>query len=158
MNKVESFVNGVALKKAGWWEEVESEEKRRTSGCCGCIIFSGTFPDLLNTTSCPVVVIMFGVAPFLAHTSWVIPYSLPQCLLSALAPYNFSRCIVFVAGKVVALGVIVILFNTCKINQWYITCMYYVQHMQMLNLLYNNSTIITVLYLVQKIALNCCTS
>lgn len=36
--------------------------------------------------------------------------------------------------------------------------MYYVQYTQMLNLLYNNSTIITVLYLVQKIALNCCTS
>ena len=88
---------------------------------CSSGVFSETLSHFLDATIFPVVSITLSVISLVANTGGMVPHTLPQCFLATLASDDLSWSIMFITWEVMALGIIIVLFDTWKStinNKW----------------------------------------
>lgn len=114
----------VALKKAGFGRKGKRDVVQlwKAHGLLisniiwGYWPYASSLPHCLYATTIPIFVISLSVAPLNSHTARMSPHSLRHLLQAEVAPYNLHCGIMFVAGKIILFGHIIVLFHSLKLT------------------------------------------
>ena len=101
---------------AQWWllkKPVLKEIGRQKIVSFLCVL-SLVPPSFLDPSSIPVLIVMLLVQPLLPLTAGKPSGAILQHLQSSFTPQDLPSSIVFVAGKVVPLGVVIVLLHAYK--------------------------------------------